>query len=236
MVKQFTSLVYVCLVGMFAFGSTSSFAISSTCPDTAAYPLNGCSLPGQTTDGSFPYFDQNVRVKYKQKKKSDDFRVQAKVEKGSGSSSLYVSLDDVLDITKTKFRFEAIVSGGDARGRINISGKIDSLGIKGTLMTADLEGNWGIDGTLIGFDTMNIQCNEAIDAYVGGCSTNQVVYLNLSDAIGPDADVRKIKTTGIGVTSIAVASVPLPAAAWLLGSGLLGLIGVTGCRGFRAKG
>ena len=46
MVTKFTSLVYVCLIGMFTFGSASSFAITSGCPDTDAYPLNGCSLPG----------------------------------------------------------------------------------------------------------------------------------------------------------------------------------------------
>jgi len=231
MVKQFTSLIYVCLIGMLTFGSASSFAITSGCPDTAAYPMNGCSLPGQTAAGSFPYFYQNVGVNYKQNKNSDDFRVKASFMKGSAGSFLYVNSEDVLDITKTKFKFDAIVSGGDASGKIKISGNIDSLGIKGTLMTADLEGSWGVDGTLIGFNTMNIQCNEAIDAYVGGCTTNEVIYLNLLDAIGPDAGARKIKTAGIAVTSV-----PLPAAAWLFGSGLLGLIGVTRRLGFRAEG
>jgi hypothetical protein len=232
MVTKFTSLVYVCLIGMFTFGSASSFAIVSGCPDTGAYPLNGCSLPGQTRDGSFPYFSQNVSVQYKQKKNSDDFQVSAKFLNGSTGSSLYVAPDDVLDITKTIFKFDAKVSGGEASGKIKIRGHIDELGIKGELMTADLEGAWGADGTLIGFNTMNIQCNDAINAYLGGgCTTDEVIYFNLLDAIGPDAGASKIKTAGIAVTSV-----PLPAAAWLFGSGLLGLIAMARRRTHRGEG
>ena len=62
----------------------------------------------------------------------------------------------------------------------------------------------------------------------GGCTTNEVIYLNLLEAIGPDAGARKIKTAGIAVTSV-----PLPAAAWLFGSGLLGLIAMARRRGHR---
>jgi hypothetical protein len=228
MSNKITSLFYVCLVGVFTLGSSSSFAITSGCPDPNAYPLNGCSLP-ETVNGSFPYFYQNVNVSYKQKKKSDDFNVKAKFMKGSGSSFLYVAPDDVLTITKTGFKFDAKVVDGEASGKIKITGSIDDLGIKGTLMTADLKGTWGSDGTLIGFDTTNIQCNEAIDAYVGHCTTEEVIYLNLLDAIGPDAGARKIKTAGVAVTSV-----PVPAAAWLFGSGLLGLIAVSRRRGDRA--
>jgi hypothetical protein len=232
MVTEFKSLVYICLIGVITFGSASSFAISSGCPDTGAYPMNGCSLPG-TVDGSFPYFYQNVSVKYKQKNKSDDFQVKAKFLKGSTNSALYVDPEDVLSITKTNFKFDAKVTGGVASGKIKIGGNIDDLGIKGTLMTADLEGAWDANGSLIGFNTMNIQCNDAINAYLGGsgCTTNEVIYLNLLDAIGPGAGAKKINTAGTAVTSV-----PLPAAAWLFGSGLLGLIGVTRRRGFRAEG
>ena len=231
MTYKIISITYACLIGMTSLASTSSFAITSGCPDTGAYPLNGCSLPGQTVDGSFPYFYQNVRVVYKQKKKSDDFRVKAKKQKGSVSSYLYVDTGDVLDITKTKFQFDAKVTGGDARGKIKITGKIDALGIKGTLMTADLNGSWGADGTLIGFDTKNITCNDAINAYLGGCTTDEVVYFNLLEAIGPDAAARKIKTAGFAVTSV-----PVPAALWLFGSGLLGLFTMARRHGHRAQG
>jgi hypothetical protein len=232
MVNKFKSLVYLCLIGMFTFGSASSYAFTSGCPDTGAYPMNGCSLPG-TVDGSFPYFYNNVSVSYKQKKKSEDFQVKGKLLKGSTNSALYVDPEDVLGITKPDFKFDARVTDGVASGKIKISGKIDELGIKGVLMTADLKGAWDADGTLIGFNTMNIWCNDGINAYLGGggCTTNEVIYLNLLQAIGPDAGARKIKTAGIAVTSV-----PVPAAAWLFGSGLLGLITMARRRGHRTQG
>jgi hypothetical protein len=97
MANKIASLVYVCLIGIFTLGSASSFAIS--CPDPDAYPLNGCELD-ETVDGSFPYFDQAVRVNYKQSKHSDEFRVKAKFLKGS-LHSYSVAPDDILTITKT---------------------------------------------------------------------------------------------------------------------------------------
>ena len=219
------SLTTARLASVFAFalmtlGSTGSFAITSGCPDISDYPMNGCSLPG-LVEGSFPFFYQAVHVSYVQSKRSDDFKVKARFLKYSPSSYLYVDPEDVLAITGTRLKFKAKVVDGTATGRIKITGRIDELGIRGKLMTAELEGSWGADGTLIGFNTKNIQCNPAIDAYVRGCTTNEVIYLNLLDAIGPEADARRIKTTGIAVTSV-----PLPAAAWLFVSGLLGLAGI----------
>jgi len=233
MINKIRSFVYVCLIGMFTLGSASSFAITSGCPDIGAYPMNGCSLPGQTVDGSFPFFYQNITVKYKQNKNSDDFRVKAKFMKGSTSSFLYVDPEDVLGITNTKFQFDAKLTSGEASGRIRISGRMEDLGIDGMLMTADLSGIWGVDGTLMGFNTTNIQCNEAINAYLGGggCTTDEVIFLNLLDAIGPDAGVRKINTAGFAVTSV-----PVPAAVWLFGSGLLGLLTMVRRHGHRIQG
>jgi hypothetical protein len=90
-------------------------------------------------------------------------------------------------------------------------------------MTADLSGLWAIseDGTLLGFNTRDIVCHNAINAYLGsdGCTRNEVIYLALQDAITDGT--RKLKTTGVALTSV-----PVPAAAWLFGSGLLGLVGI----------
>jgi hypothetical protein len=89
-------------------------------------------------------------------------------------------------------------------------------------MTADLSGPWAIseDGTLLGFNTKNIVCHSAISAYVpGGCTQNEVIYLALQDAITDGT--MKLKTTGLALTTV-----PVPAAAWLFGSGLLGLAGI----------
>jgi hypothetical protein len=200
--------------------STTSFAITVDCPYPADYPMNGCSLPS-LVDGSFPFFYQQVNVRYKQSKTNDNFRIKARSIKRSPDSSLYVDPEDVLSITRTRLRFKAKVIDGVAVGTIRIKGRIDELGIRGILMTADLEGSWTADGTLIGFNTKNIQCNAAIDAYVGGCTTNEVIYFNLLDAIGPDVGARSIRTSGIAVTSV-----PLPAAAWLFSAGLIALADV----------
>lgn len=199
--------------------SVRSPAITVGCPDRGDYPMNGCSLPG-LIEGSFPFFYQQVNVRYKQSKKNDKFRIKARFLKRSPDSSLYVDPEDVLAISKTKLKFKAKVKNGVAIGRIKIKGRIDKLDIKDKLMTAELEGRWAADGTLIGFNTKNIQCHAAIDAYLGGdgCTANEVIYLNLLDPIGPDAGERKIRTSGIAVTSV-----PVPAAAWLFGSGLIAL-------------
>jgi hypothetical protein len=206
--------------------SLRSFAITVGCPDPGVYPMNGCALPG-LVDGSFPFFYQEVNVRYRQLKPSENFVVKAGFTRRSSTSFLYVDPEDVLAISRTKLKFKAKVIDGVALGRIVIKGRIDELGIKGTLMTAELEGRWAADGTLIGFNTKNIQCNAAIDAYVGGCTTSEVIYFNLLSAVGPDAGARKIRTAGIAATSV-----PAPGAAWLFGSGLLGLVSVARRRWF----
>ena len=51
-------------------------------------------------------------------------------------------------------------------------------------MTADLTGVWNSTGQLIGFNTMNIQCNDAINAFAQASPTNEVIYLSqLKDAL-----------------------------------------------------
>ena len=219
MVTRIKNLVLVCLLGAsFIFSSNS---LAATCPDPSAYPFNDCSLPGLVR-GSFPYFEQGMALRYKANKHG--FRINAKYDKDSFLSSFLVDPDDILEITKTRFKFKARVKDGIAYGSIKISGVIDDLGItrRSTLMTADLSGPWAMDetGTLLGFNTMNIVCHGNIDSYVlGGCTQNEVIYLALQDAI--TSSTRALKTTGVALTSV-----PLPPAAWLFGTGLLGLVGM----------
>ncbi len=74
---------------------------------------------------------------------------------------------------------------------------------------------------LWGFNTTNIVCSDLINTLTGGCTTDEVVYLNLLEAIGPDTGFDRISTAGRALTSV-----PVPAAAWLFGSGLIGLAGM----------
>jgi hypothetical protein len=86
------------------------------------------------------------------------------------------------------------------------------------LMTADLTGDWNIsgEGKLIGFNTTNIYCDDILPVL---CTNAEVVYINLEDAL--DMAIDKFSTNGMALTSV-----PVPAAVWLFGSGVLGLASV----------
>ena len=71
-------------------------------------------------------------------------------------------------------------------------------------------------------------CEGAVDTLTN-CTSEEVVYLNLLEPIGFDLGYKKIDTAGRAVTSV-----PLPAAAWLFGSGLMGLVAVSRRRSLRS--
>jgi PEP-CTERM motif len=214
-------LLSVCVLGVYALNPSAVFAAS--CPDLAAYPLNGCSLPG-LVNGSYPFFLQNVTVTLKSKK-DGNFRLKAKSFGAvARKSTLYFSpsIDDTYAIDKTFFRFKTRYSNGKLTGKIRIKGKMPELGInkRQILMRADLKGEWNSTGRLIGFNTMNIECHAAINA-VAPCTTDEVIYLSeLKDVLNPGGTKGKYETTGLAVTSV-----PVPATVWLFGSGLIGLVG-----------
>jgi len=223
--KRHTPALF-CLFGMLALGSASSFA---ACPDTSAFTQNGCSLPG-LIDGSFAYFDQGAKVMVKNSKKGVLKKFKAKNEKKSASLLLFTP-DDTYDIEKASVKVKAKVQGfGSVKGSVEIKGRIEGLGIskRKTLMTADLTGVWSVsdDGKLFGANIENIVCHDSINAH-SPCATSDVVYVTLSEAIN---STKKLTTTGAAITSISAENVPpseipLPAAVWLFGSGLLGLVG-----------
>jgi hypothetical protein len=133
---------------------------------------------------------------------------------------------------------------------VKIKGRIGELGInkKEVLMKARLSGGWSeawsgfsgffgsvVDTQMISFSLKDLVCNEKINEYQP-CTSNDGgrIILALNDGI---YSYRNVTTIGTAVTSvshptdvttagIAFASVPLPAAAWLFGSGLLGMIGI----------
>jgi hypothetical protein len=228
MVNTTRSMAIACVMGVFALGSSSGFAYTTSCPDVEEFPLNGCDLPG-TVEGSFPYFDNVVAVSSKAKFDKEgavtSFNISAAQYKGSIDNHLVVDDTTSYLIEKPSYKLSAtFIDETTAEGSLKIGGKINGEKFS---VTADLAGpvDFSDDSMLWGFDTMNIVCSDLINTLTGGCTTNEVVYLNLLEAIGPDFGA-KINTAGRALTSV-----PVPAAAWLFGSGLLGLIAVSRRRG-----
>jgi hypothetical protein len=98
-----------------------------------------------------------------------------------------------------------------------IEGTIPLLGITTDtiLMTADLT-SFGTDGGMwVGFNTTNIVCSSLLGVT---CSTSESVVFYLDSLFqGVTAAAR--------YSASAITTVPLPAAVWLFGSGLMCLIG-----------
>ncbi len=233
MINTVKSMTIAGLLGVLALGSTSSFAYSETCPNNGAGQYNGCVLPG-TVNGSYPYFDNVVAVTSKVKFNKDEsvksFNISAKQYKGSVDNNLVIDNSTSYLIEKPKYDLKVnFLSDTEVEGSVKISGKIDPGTGKAEkfTVTADLAGafDYSGDGTLWGFNTSGIVCSDNINTLTGGCTDAEVVYLNLLEGVGPDFGT-KVSTAGRALTSV-----PLPATAWLFGSGLLGLIGVSRRRG-----
>jgi len=208
-----------CLLALAGFQSTTGFAAHLGCPDPSGFPTSsGCSLPGVRSSG-FPYFDQGVKVHYRNRG-GGAFSLKARYNKKSDRSSLVMSDTSFFDIDKTKFKFNVKVVDGVAKGSVQIKGRIQGIGMnkRQKLMSANLEGAWAMsaDGQLLGFNTMDIECNPVLPI---NCTDAESIYLALVDAI--NTGEKNIKTTGVAITTV-----PLPAGVWLFGSGLICLVGM----------
>ena len=219
----------VSLLGMLALGSTGGFAYTTSCPD-GSYPLNGCTLPG-VVDGSHPYFDNVVSVDYKGNKLEKKGYFDIKARGISNSSAMLVNGEAVYSINKPNFNMNARVDEGGSYGKLKLSGVIEGSKFKvtanlnpGGLHDKSSRGAWAssADSMLWGFNTYDIKC-KGLEGIVD-CTENEVVFLNLLSAIGPDSPgaFHNVSTAGKAITSV-----PLPAAAWLFASGLLGLTGIS---------
>lgn len=193
-------------VGVFGFTS-SSFA-SSLCDQN--------SISGLVA-GSYPCFVTPVELSWNGKKAS----FTGKYKDGPTKSNFYADSSTSYTIRLTTFNFDATIdSGGNASGSLSIYGNMNGPGPAEFLMSANLEGSWGYSGSLIGFNTQDIECSSTITSLLpGGCTKREVVYFDLGDAFDPTA--KHFKSTGLALTSV-----PVPAAAWLFGTGLLGLVGI----------
>lgn len=212
-------------------GATNAFAITTgTCPavpDPAIY--NGACIDG-LRPGGYPYFSTDVNVSWKAKTNTLVAYYAA-----TGASQFILDQSTSYGITDTTINFWANINTADQDagtiGHWEILGNMPDPAFNITnapvLMSADLSGVYRQDGALIGFNTMNIECNAAIDAAIaGGCTQNESLYLDLNNPIDFSLSAQdspgKITASGVGLSTV-----PLPAAAWLFGAGLLGLLGVS---------
>jgi hypothetical protein len=210
-------LTVVTSVLMLVVSGSNAYAVSL---------LPGYELPGITPSG-YPNFENSVKLKVKKKgQKGFKLRVRKK-----GKDNYLNANSERLKIKGGNYKLKAMFDpfGNFLEGTLKIKGKVDTpLGkAKGTLMTAtltsfafDSDFDNGLGGSLLGFNTTDIECNSIIDAWVN-CTSNESVYI-LLDEYGFAPTVKNYKSKGLSV-----ATIPVPAAVWLFGSGLIALVGMT---------
>ena len=197
-------------------------------------------LPG-ITPVSFPDFGYMVKVKVSEQGQKG-FKLKAR---GTGGGN-YLTLpgSESLMIKGGGYKLDAMFDpyGNFLEGSLKITGSLDTDAGKaaGILMTASLGSGEAVDtlmmaaivhrfdggdvvytSSMFAFNTHDVVCNPVIDALVGGCTSNEFIYIALEgDGFAPT--VKNFKSDGLA----SVAAVPVPAAVWLFGSGLLGLVGL----------
>lgn len=187
----------------------------------AALPLfwsggaSAISLPGIVESGS-PNFENPVAIKY-QRANGQKYKLKAKSVANTitGTFNLNGSSYTVNNLKyrlRANFDKDANLIGGSVR----INGQIAGLGAKGKLFKANLTG-FNTDGSVIGFNTHITHCHPDIASF---CTTNESVYL-YDFGGGFDTSLKKFREDGMALTTI-----PVPAAVWLFGSGLLGLVSI----------
>lgn len=207
------ALACVSLVGSLALGSMSSFATVSM----GGQSYNG--LPG-IVPPSLPAFGTSVYVNFI---KGSTYSTLTATFNKDIKFSVLAYPNKIFKVEDTKYTLSAKYSSSGVfqSGNVKVEGQISGLGINSfsTLMTADLTAfAKNSSGTVYGFNTKNIVCNPKINAYAP-CTTGESIYLALSTA-------QQSLTKSWSTKGIALTSVPIPAAAWLFGSGLIGLAGV----------
>ncbi len=178
------------------------------------------SLPGLNSAGN-PNFYNDVTVTWNNGRRYDTLTAVS----SKGGSMFFTrgvtnGVPDVYAVQNSSFKLYAKFdnAGNLLGGTLSIRGTLvgPDFGGRGRLVSADLDLNaFVITENLIGFNTVNLNCR--ISGVV--CSDSESVYLRL-DTAGFNTSLRNFTATGLAVTTI-----PLPAAVWLLGSGLLGLAG-----------
>lgn len=187
-------------------GATSLTSSDGLHPD-------GYALPGLRPAG-YPNFETGVSVHWQQTGKAG-YLLHA-WSTGRDSNLLNMTPDLGYNVTNSSYQLHARFDAGGnlVRGGIKITGSVPDLGVQGGVLMTALLGEFSFTDHLLGFNTTDIYC-----PWFDFCTQNESVYISLADSFS--MDMKRLQTTGLAVTTV-----PLPAAAWLLGGGLLGLAGI----------
>ncbi|MGD8312492.1 MAG: hypothetical protein PVJ66_07830 [Gammaproteobacteria bacterium] len=198
---------------------------SNLVPAADGFHVQGYTLPG-ISDAGWANFENNVTVRVINQGSHGAMLI---ARGGAGKRNFFnLDPDTSYPIRGGSYLLRATFDASDnlTGGSVRITGSIDTEygRASGVLMTARLGDPHGGDGTdwnynsdLIGFDTHNIVCHAVLASF--SCHSDaESAYLSL-DA-GGFSGLENYTSTGLAVTTV-----PVPAAAWLFGSGLLGLLG-----------
>ena len=211
--RRLKALVFAGVLGMLALGSSNSFADGVNC-----YGVNFAGLSGLVPP-SLPAFGTYINASFTKGSSSSKLVV---TQKSTDSLFLTPWVPYGYVIKSTSYNLTANFNkyGVFTSGTVTIKGKFNGSATSTTLMTANLtKFGKSSDGKIWGFNTNNIVCSAAINLAAKGCTTAESVYLALFS--GQKYLTKSWKTSGVALTSV-----PVPAAAWLLGSGLVGLVAV----------
>jgi hypothetical protein len=173
---------------------------------TAACALSLDGIP----DSGAPNFEHTVSVKM-------DDQIGRLTVKQAADSFTFFDATTLFNGTAAFLRLDVRYtnSGDFIRGTLKIKGQIDDLGTRKstTLVTANIS-NWNVtdDANLWGFATSDIVCSPLL---LVQCTLNESVYITLVDGFDGKFNNGKFESLGTAITTV-----PIPAAAWLFGSGL----------------
>ena len=230
--KTRTSLAAVFSVLLFATSGNAPVYANVIQLENSGYPDGSFHLPGILPSGK-PDFDHKVNTHVVRQGNNGSMLI---VTGMGGNHYFNVSNEESYPLTGgyvLKAHFDS--EGKLLDGNVKITGSImndDGMGSMGggKLFEADLGSDMSdtdsaYTSDLIGLNISNIICSSVISQLVpGGCAQYGSVYLPLDEG-GFDGFMDRYYSRGRAVTSMPSA-IPVPAAAWLFGSGLIGLVGM----------
>jgi hypothetical protein len=114
---------------------------------------------------------------------------------------------------------------------INTAGLVNTnTGANPSVLSPSAGGAGGWDPTILTSNASNWYSNGPTNA-ITGLNTTATLYdvaavSNVSTTLATNSSLGNVELTSAGLIFLTSAPVPLPAAFWLLGSGLLGLFGI----------